>query len=59
MIDEDPQSTAHEKEVADGVLRQFKSPEEIRGYSKANHRQTRKHRQQVVTLFSLSTYIFE
>jgi len=31
MIDEDPQSTAHEKEVADGVLKQFKSPAEIRG----------------------------
>ncbi|XP_071637762.1 uncharacterized protein [Temnothorax longispinosus] len=35
LIDKDLQSTAQEKEAADEVPSQFKSPAEIRGYSKA------------------------
>lgn len=47
MIVEDLHSMAHEKEIAEGVPRQFKSPAEIRGYPKAIHQYgTRKRRQQ-------------
>ncbi|XP_071554593.1 uncharacterized protein [Temnothorax nylanderi] len=47
LIDKDLQSTAQEKEVADEVPSQFKSPAEIRGYPKAIHQYgTRKRRQQ-------------
>ncbi|XP_071628144.1 uncharacterized protein [Temnothorax longispinosus] len=47
LIDKDLQSTAQEKEAADEVPSQFKSPAEIRGYPKAIHQYgTRKRRQQ-------------